>query len=88
MTSEEVTGLCSEAIWVTMKMCAPIMLLAMLVGLIVALFQAMTQVQEMTLTFVPKIIVIFLTLLLTISYMGDALMGLTSQIFNKMVQID
>ena len=64
MTAGEVLDIGAEAIWVMLGMAAPVMLIGLAVGVLIALFQALTQVQEMTLVFVPKIIVIFLALLI------------------------
>lgn len=61
---------------------APVMLVALAVGLAIALFQALTQIQEMTLTFVPKIIAIIITLGLALPFMFATLSGLTDQIFD------
>ncbi|MBM3617463.1 MAG: flagellar biosynthetic protein FliQ, partial [Alphaproteobacteria bacterium] len=60
MNSMEVIELIQEALILLLKISAPVMLVALVVGLAIALFQALTQIQEMTLTFVPKIICIFL----------------------------
>lgn len=62
-----------EAIITVLKIGAPIMLIALVVGLVVALFQALTQIQEMTLTFVPKIIVIFISLLIFLPFIVETL---------------
>ena len=60
-----------DALWVTIKIATPVMLIALFAGLVVALFQALTQIQEMTLAFVPKIIVIFLSMFCLL-YTSDA----------------
>ncbi len=62
-----------EAIWTVLKIGSPIMLIALTVGITIALFQALTQIQEMTLTFVPKILVIFLSLLIFLPFILDTL---------------
>jgi len=62
-----------EAIWTALKIGSPIMLIALAVGLIIALFQALTQIQELTLTFVPKILVIFLSLLVLLPYIVETM---------------
>ena len=59
MEEAEIIGMARDAIWMTLEIAMPIMLIGLFVGLIVALFQALTQIQEMTLAFVPKILVIF-----------------------------
>lgn len=62
-----------EAIILLIKIAAPIMIVALVVGLAVSLFQALTQIQEQTLTFVPKMIAIFITLILTLPFIGKEL---------------
>ena len=73
MTGSEVMDIAQEAMWVLLKVCAPILLTALIVGLVIALFQALTQIQEMTLTFVPKIIAIFVAMVIFLPFMGQTL---------------
>ncbi|MEE2566894.1 flagellar biosynthesis protein FliQ [Hyphobacterium marinum] len=70
MNGSEVIDLGRDAIWLMLAMSAPIMLVGLAVGVTIALFQALTQVQEMTLVFVPKIIAIFVALLIFLPFMG------------------
>ena len=58
-----------EAIYVIIMMSAPVLIIALLVGLMISLFQALTQIQETTLTFVPKIIAVYFSMLFIIPYM-------------------
>jgi flagellar biosynthetic protein FliQ len=67
-----------DAIILLIKISAPIMIIALVVGLVVSLFQALTQIQEQTLTFVPKILAIFITLIITLPFIGKEL-----QIFSE-----
>ncbi|HBT42108.1 MAG TPA: flagellar biosynthetic protein FliQ, partial [Rhodospirillaceae bacterium] len=60
MNEVDVVDIGRNAMWVIIKVAGPIMFLGLVSGLIIALFQALTTIQEMTLTFVPKIIVIFI----------------------------
>ena len=69
MTGPEVLDIARQAIWVMLEASAPMMIVALLVGLVIALFQALTQVQEMTLVFVPKILAVFLVLALAGGWM-------------------
>ncbi|MGE4328223.1 MAG: flagellar biosynthesis protein FliQ [Pseudodonghicola sp.] len=64
---------------------APVMAVALLVGLIVSFVQALTQIQEMTLTFVPKIVAIFLALALTLPFIYGTLSRLSNQVFDLIV---
>ncbi|WP_332696129.1 flagellar biosynthesis protein FliQ [Bosea sp. (in: a-proteobacteria)] len=75
MTSGAILDVARDGIVVFLKAGAPLMLIALSVGLIVSLFQALTQIQEQTLVYVPKIIAVFAALLLFLPFMGDALAG-------------
>lgn len=77
-----------EALWVLIRVATPIMLISMVVGLIIALFQALTQIQEMTLTFVPKIIAIFLSLMALMPYMLSQLLTFADKIKLLIVNIE
>lgn len=65
MTEADVVEISSQMIWVIIKCSAPLLLVSLIVGLIISIFQTVTAIQEQTLTFVPKLLAIFLTLLLT-----------------------
>lgn len=69
MTEADAIDVAREAVLVLLTMTVPIMLIALGVGLTIALFQALTQLQEMTLVFVPKILVVFASLLLLLPFM-------------------
>lgn len=75
MTGAEALDIAREGVWVLLKMASPLMLVGLFVGLVIALFQALTQIQEMTLVFVPKILAIFLVLILTLPFMGETING-------------
>jgi len=70
MTGAEVLDIGREGIWTLIIVCGPIMIVGLVVGVIIALVQALTQIQEMTLVFVPKILAIFVTMLLTLPFIG------------------
>ena len=74
-----------DAVIVTLKVGAPLMLIALLIGLIISLFQALTQIQEVTLTFVPKIIVVFVAMLLLAPFMLHTLTDFTERIMQQAV---
>ena len=69
MTEVEAIEIAREAILTLLIMAGPLMFIALAVGLVIALFQALTQLQEMTLVFVPKIIVVFVAILLLTPFM-------------------
>lgn len=83
MNEADFLAVAREAIYVMLKISAPVMLAALAIGLVIALFQALTQIQEMTLTFVPKILVTFGTLLLMLPFMLQTLVDFTRQIMDR-----
>lgn len=76
MGSGEIIDFARTAIYVLLQIVTPVMLAALTVGLVVGLLQALTQIQEMTLVFVPKIFATFIVLLLTLPFIGEKLGGL------------
>ena len=87
MTPVEVIEVSRQAILVMLKIGAPIMLLALVVGLAISLFQALTQIQEMTLAFVPKIIVIFLSLLALVPFMLATMVTYGESLMDRIVAL-
>ncbi len=87
MTAAEAIEISRQAIIVLLKIGVPIMLIALVVGLSVSLLQALTQIQEMTLAFVPKIIVIFASLLMFLPFMMSTLTGFTRHVMDKIVSL-
>jgi flagellar biosynthesis protein FliQ len=85
MGGAEVLDIAREGIWVLIIMSAPMMIVGLVVGVIIALFQALTQIQEMTLVFVPKIIAIFITLLVSLPFMGATMGGYMTRIADMIV---
>ena len=75
MNGAEVLDVGRDAIWLTIQLCAPVLIVGLIVGVGVGLFQALTQIQEQTLIFAPKIIAIFVSLLLFLPLMGALLGG-------------
>ena len=73
MTPAETIDFAREAIWVLLEIAAPAMITALAVGLVIGLLQALTQIQEQTLVFVPKIIAIFIVLLIALPFAGQAM---------------
>jgi flagellar biosynthesis protein FliQ len=83
VTEGDALQLVQQAIWLTIVLAGPVIGSAMVIGVGVAFVQALTQIQEMTLTFVPKIIAGFVILLLTGSYSGSLLKVFTEQLFTQ-----
>ena len=65
MTIDDITAIAETAIFTIIKCAAPLLLVSLCVGLIISIFQTVTSIQEQTLTFVPKVLAIFLMLMLT-----------------------
>ena len=83
MTGPEVLDVARDAIVTLVLVASPLMLVGLVVGVIISLFQALTQIQEMTLVFVPKILAIFFAILLFLPIMGGLLGGFTNDIFQR-----
>ena len=75
MTVEEVTDIASSALFMVIKVAAPVLLVSLIVGLIISIFQTVTSIQEQTLTFVPKVLAIFLALIVIGNWMLTELSG-------------
>ena len=80
MNGAEVLDVGRDAIWLTIQLCTPVLLVALVVGVGVGLMQALTQIQEQTLVFAPKILAVFATLLLVLPLMGALMAGFMRQI--------
>ncbi len=85
MTGPEVLDFGRDAITTLLLISAPVMLVGLGVGVIIALLQALTQVQEMTLVFVPKIIAIFLAMLIAMPFMGQSLNSFMDRVADHIV---
>ena len=75
MTVAEVTAIASTALYLVIKVSAPVLLVSLIVGLIISIFQTVTSIQEQTLTFVPKIIAVFLALIVLGGWMLNEMSG-------------
>lgn len=85
MTGAEALDIATLGIWTLITVSLPMMLVGLLVGVVIALFQALTQIQEMTLVFVPKIIAIFVTLLIALPFMGASLSGYMMRVVDMII---
>ena len=75
MNGPEVLDVARDAIVTLILVASPLMLVGLIVGVAISLFQALTQIQEMTLVFVPKILAIFIAMLIALPFMSDTLHG-------------
>ena len=87
MTPEFVISLASEAIQTVLLLALPLLGVGLVVGLIVAVFQAATQIQEMTLSFVPKIVAVFLALLAAAPWMLNKISYFTTQLITSIPEV-
>ncbi|MBP7792972.1 MAG: flagellar biosynthesis protein FliQ [Candidatus Goldbacteria bacterium] len=84
MSLEFITSLGREALLITLIISAPLLGFALLIGVLISLFQAVTQIQEMTLTFVPKIVVVLLTLVIFGPWILKILINFTYTLFTNL----
>ena len=83
MNGAEVLDVGRDALWLTIQLCLPVLLVGLVVGVVIGLFQALTQIQEQTLIYAPKIIAIFVSLLLFLPLMGALLGGFMREIATR-----
>ena len=84
MTQELIIGLAQQAVLMMVMLAGPLLAVSLVVGLVVSIFQAVTQINEMTLTFVPKVIAIFAVLIVLGPWMLQMLLGYTAGTFAQM----
>ena len=81
MTIDFVVGIMAETVKVTLMVAAPVLLVSLVVGVAISLFQALTQIQEMTLSFVPKIVASLVAMVVALPWMLGSLITFTEKIF-------
>ncbi|MCD7033767.1 flagellar biosynthesis protein FliQ [Metabacillus sp. GX 13764] len=84
MSSEFVISLAEKAVYTTLLVCGPLLVLALVIGLIISIFQATTQIQEQTLAFVPKIVAVMLGLIFFGPWMLTTMISYAQQIFGNL----
>lgn len=82
MTVDTVIDIAREAIWLIIKLSAPMLIVSLIVGLVISIFQTVTSIQEQTMTFVPKILSIFITLLICGNWVLSELADFTTKLFS------
>jgi flagellar biosynthetic protein FliQ len=85
MSGPEVLDIARDAIMTLVLVASPLMLVGLAVGVAISLFQALTQIQEMTLAFVPKILAIFIAMLVALPFMADVLQGHMARLAARIV---
>jgi len=87
MNEAEIIEICREAIIVMLKVVGPVLLAGLIVGIVVSLVQTVTQIQEQTLTYIPKMLVIFGLIIWLLPFMMATLTGFTHNLTDRIVQI-
>ncbi len=87
MTPEFVTGLGRQAIETILLVAAPMLLAGLIVGLVVSIFQAATQINEQTMTFIPKIVAVFVTMLIFAPWMIKVLVSFTRSVLTRIATV-
>ena len=85
MNQNQIIDIQREGIWVALKICGPMLIASMAVGVLVAIFQAATQIHEQKLSFIPKLLLIIAFLLLAGSWMLNTMQDFTRMIFTQMI---
>lgn len=83
MTIDAVTEIASQALYLIIKVSLPVLLVSLVIGLVISIFQTVTSIQEQTLTFVPKIIGVFLALMFLGGWMMQNMVDFTAQLWNS-----
>lgn len=83
MNQADALDLVQLAIWCVITASGPAVAAAMVIGIVIALLQALTQVQEITLTFIPKIITIFIVASMTAPFIGSVIFGFSEQLYQR-----
>jgi flagellar biosynthetic protein FliQ len=87
MNGAEVLDIGRDAIWLTIQLSAPILIVGLVVGVVIGLLQALTQVPEATLVYAPKIVAIFIALLVFLPLMGALLTGFMRHIADRIASL-
>ena len=87
MNESEALDIAFQAIRATLFVSGPIMVVGLIVGLVIAVFQALTQIQEATLTFVPRILVVFASLIVFLPFMLAVLTDLMQFVMDKVISL-
>lgn len=83
MSTSVIIDIAREALWLIIKCAAPLLLVSLVVGLLISIFQTVTSIQEQTLTFVPKILSIFITLILCGGWIMDNIVAFMQRLFES-----
>ena len=83
MSTSDVVDIASQAIWLIIKCAAPMLLVSLIVGLTISIFQTVTSIQEQTLTFVPKILAVFITVIICGDWILTSILQFIQELYSK-----
>jgi len=83
LSTSDVVDITSQAIWIIIKCSAPMLLVSLIVGLIISIFQTVTSIQEQTLTFIPKILAVFVTVVICGDWILTSVLQFMQELFSK-----
>lgn len=83
MSTSDVVDIASQAIWLIIKCAAPMLLVSLIVGLTISIFQTVTSIQEQTLTFVPKILAVFITIIICGDWILTSILQFIQELYSK-----
>lgn len=86
MSQESVIAIAEQGIWTVLLIAGPLLILALVIGLIVSIFQATTQIQEQTLAFIPKIIAVLVGIVIFGPWMLSTMVSYTNEIFSNLTR--
>lgn len=87
MNEAEVIEICRQAIYTMLKLVGPILLVGLVVGVAISLLQTMTQIQEATLSFIPKVVIVFMVTIWLLPFMMATLGGFTKSLTDRIIQV-
>ena len=87
MNEAEVIEIAREGVWVLLQMVLPLLVISLIVGVVISLFQALTQIQEQTITFAPKLIIMLISLIVLLLFMIQSLNSFTVKLFQRIITI-
>ena len=87
MTQQMAIAVCKEAVWTALFVAGPMLIAGLVVGISVSIFQSVTQIQEMTLTFIPKILAVVTVAILTLPWIMNVLLSYATETFGMIALI-
>lgn len=87
MTEDSALEFGIDALMIALKLGLPVLLMGLIVGLLISIFQAITQIQEMTLTFIPKILAMIAVLVITGPWMLDQILSYTTSLYDQIPEV-